>query len=62
MGEMLLNGREPADWELPAMERARAHQLERDTEQLAGLIASEKDLPHNPGSASWLTDIATDML
>jgi len=38
MGKVLLNGREPVEWELPALERARQCELERDTQVIAGLL------------------------
>jgi len=36
---MLLNGRQPLDWELPAI----GHFRQRDLEQLAGVLAEEND-------------------
>lgn len=45
MGDVLLNGRKPLDWELAAMERGRARLLERDAEQLAGVLTGEP-VPH----------------
>ena len=47
MGDRMLNGRRPLDWELPAMERGYAYLLERDCEQVAGLLASV-DAEHAP--------------
>lgn len=41
MADMLLNGREPLSWELPAVERGRRQELERDCELVAGLVAEE---------------------
>ena len=41
MGDVLLNGRVPLDWELPAMERGYARERERDLEQLAGVLTGE---------------------
>jgi hypothetical protein len=40
-GEVYLNGRRPADWELPALERARQHERERDMRVLAGVLTAE---------------------
>jgi hypothetical protein len=37
MAEVLLNGREPLDWELPA--------LERDSRIVAGLLTEEREDP-----------------
>jgi len=45
MAEVLVNGREPLDWELPA--------LERDCQVVAGLITEERDDPP-PGTAKNL--------
>jgi|HubBroStandDraft_6_1064221.scaffolds.fasta_scaffold00062_103 hypothetical protein len=42
MGKVLLNGREPAEWELAAMERARQCELERDMQVLAGLLPTRR--------------------
>lgn len=41
MAEVLLNGRVPLAWELAAMERGAACLLERDTAQLAGVLAAD---------------------
>jgi hypothetical protein len=46
MGEMLLNGRKPLDWEQAAMERGYAHVLERDAGVLAGLLPAEPVVRH----------------
>ena len=43
MGDRMLNGRKPLDWELPAIERGYAHLLERDMEQLAGLLTGREE-------------------
>jgi hypothetical protein len=48
MGEMMLNGRKPLDWERAAMARGYAHVLERDTEVLAGLMP-EVPVPRHEG-------------
>ena len=48
MAELLVNGREPLDWEMPALERGRRQQLERDTTLLAGVLASDRE-PAPPG-------------
>ena len=45
MGDVWLNGREPAPWELPAVERARQCDLARDMRVLAGLLTAER-VPH----------------
>lgn len=47
MGDVLLNGREPLDWELAAVERARQHERDQAAEQLAGVLASGR--PQVPG-------------
>ena len=39
--DVLLNGREPQDWEQAAVKRGYAHLLERDKEQLAGLLTGD---------------------
>jgi hypothetical protein len=48
MGEMLLNGRKPLDWERAAMASGHAHQLERDMALLAGLMP-EVPVPRHEG-------------
>jgi hypothetical protein len=47
MAEVLMNGREPLDWELPSLERCRRQELERDSRIVAGLLARnpEDELP-----------------
>jgi hypothetical protein len=45
MAEVLLNGREPLDWELPSLERGRRQELERDSRIVAGLLAEEREDP-----------------
>jgi hypothetical protein len=60
MGELLLNGREPLEWERAAMERGYAHLLERDMEQIAGLRTS--DGPPAERTARPLADVITGML
>jgi len=45
MADVLLNGRVPLDWELPALERGRRQELERDTMLLAGVLAEERKDP-----------------
>jgi hypothetical protein len=54
MGKVLLNGREPAARELPAMERARQCELERDMQALAGVLTGE---PPKPAAPRPVTDI-----
>jgi hypothetical protein len=54
MGKVLLNGREPVEWELAAMERARQCELERDMQVLAGLLTGE---PPKPAAPRPVTDI-----
>jgi hypothetical protein len=54
MGKVLLNGREPLDWELAALERARQCELERDTQVLAGLLTGAAP---EPGVSRPVTDI-----
>ena len=41
MGEVLLNGRRPLDWELAALEHGRRCERDRDLELLAGLLTGE---------------------
>jgi hypothetical protein len=56
MGKLLLNGREPVQWELAAMERARQCELERDMQVLAGLLPGpEEPAPVHEGRP--VTDI-----
>jgi hypothetical protein len=45
MAEVLVNGREPLDWELPALDRGRQCELERDCQVVAGLISEDRDDP-----------------
>ena len=45
MAELLVNGREPLPWEMPALERGRRQQLERDSRVVAGLVAEDRDDP-----------------
>jgi hypothetical protein len=40
VAELLLNGRPPLAWELPAVARAYACARERDLRQLAGVLAT----------------------
>jgi len=53
MAEVLVNGREPLDWELPALERGRRCELERDSRVVAGLVASDRE-PPPPGTVNLL--------
>ena len=55
MGKVLLNGREPLDWELAALERARQRDLERDTRVLQGVLTGEPAPVHE---GRPVTDIA----
>jgi len=48
MAEVLVNGREPLDWELPALERGRRCELERCRDLLRGVLASDREHPQ-PG-------------
>lgn len=41
MADMPLNGREPLDWELPALEHARQCERDRDLRILTGVLAEE---------------------
>jgi hypothetical protein len=52
MGDVLLNGRKAADWELAAVER------ERDLELLAGVLAGEAP---RPGLPRPVTDLLLDL-
>jgi len=45
MAEVLVNGREPLDWELPALERGRKCELERGCDLLQGVLASDRQPP-----------------
>jgi hypothetical protein len=49
MGDTLLNGRPAEDWELAAIARGRRCDLERDREQLKGLLA---EYPREPSPVS----------
>lgn len=60
MGEMLLNGRKPLDWELPAIRRGYAHLLERDTEQLAGVL-TEARRPEPKHEGRPVTDLFLEL-
>ena len=44
MGDMLLNGRKPQDWEYAAIGRARERERDRTLEMLAGVMTDE-DMP-----------------
>lgn len=56
VAEVLMNGREPLDWELPALERGRRQELERDCGLLAGVLAEDRE-PAKPGTAELLTPL-----
>ncbi len=47
MSGVLLNGRQPQDWELDIIRRGHEHQQEKDMEQLRGVLAGE-DTAHAP--------------
>lgn len=53
MADVLLNGREPEDWELPALERGREHQLAQARATLAGVLAEDREKPE-PGAVKSL--------
>ena len=53
MAEVLVNGREPLPWEMPALERGRRCELERDSRVVAGLVTEERDDPP-PGTVKNL--------
>ncbi len=57
MGDRMVNGRRPLEWELPALERGYARLLERDMEALAGLLTGEPVSRHEGRTVS---DIAVD--
>jgi hypothetical protein len=42
MADVLLNGREPVDWELPALEHGRQCERDRDLALLAGILAGDQ--------------------
>lgn len=48
MGEVWLGGRLAVEWELPALERARQCERDRDTRVLAGLLTGEP-VPRHDG-------------
>ncbi len=54
MAEVLVNGREPLDWELPALERGRRCELERDSRVVAGLVAPDREDPPPGGVKNLL--------
>ncbi|HET9973926.1 MAG TPA: hypothetical protein VFQ68_37235 [Streptosporangiaceae bacterium] len=43
MADVLLNGRVPEPWEVPALERGREHQLAQARATLAGVLAEDRD-------------------
>ena len=45
MADLLVNGREPLPWELPALERGRKCELERGRDLLKGLIPKDQEPP-----------------
>lgn len=53
MAEVLMNGREPVSWELPALERGRRQELERDSRIVAGLLAKNPE-DEQPGRRTEL--------
>jgi hypothetical protein len=55
MGDVLLNGRKAAGWELAAVERGRRCERARDLELLAGVLAG--DAPRRPERPRPVTDI-----
>jgi hypothetical protein len=58
VGDNLLNGRPAEDWELAAIAHGRRCDLERDLEQLAGLLA---EYPREPErQPRHVTDIEVD--
>ena len=58
MGEVLLNGRRPLDFELAALEHGRRCERERDMELLAGLLPDPDEDQPEPGRRPRLvTDI-----
>jgi hypothetical protein len=57
MGDVFLNGRRPVPWELPALQRARECELERDMRVLAGLLTGER-VPHPEASPRPVTDLS----
>jgi hypothetical protein len=57
MGDVLLNGRKPLDWEVPAVERGRKCDRERDQVLLAGVLTGDPPRPDQPRP---LTDVVLD--
>ena len=57
MGERLLNGRAPKAWEVAAVERGRACEMDRDMASLAGLLTAGAP-PER--AARPVTDLAVD--
>ncbi len=53
MADLLVNGREPLDWELPALERGRRCELERGCDLLRGVLAEDRE-PPPPGAVKNL--------
>lgn len=45
MADLLVNGREPLPWEMPALERGRKCELERGRDLLKGLIPKDQEPP-----------------
>jgi hypothetical protein len=62
MGEVLLNGRVPQDWELPAMERARQCERERDERVIAGLLTGETAVAPVPERPRPVSDLPLGLL
>ena len=54
MGTVLLNGREPLEWGLAALERARQCELERDTRVLAGLLTAAPPPVHEGRPVTYI--------
>jgi len=60
---VLLNGRVPEDWELPAIRRAYDCARERDLEQLAGVLAEARDTwVRPPGPSSSVIELYGEVL
>jgi len=54
VADLLMNGREPLPWEMPALERGRRCELERDSRVVAGLVAEDRDDPPPGGVKNLL--------
>lgn len=56
MGDVMLNGRRPLEWELPAIEYGRQCERVRDATVVAGLLAGD-EVPPKPERPRPVTDL-----